>query len=362
MSSNLRDIKLSPALQYKLKSMPRGHDYSKQITHMCDIPETTISIDSNSDCFLCSCEGWLPIPVGNVEDFHSIDEVFSSDTAKILKSDISNQKFSWCAVEHCGILSNNHPLMPYYMLNINIDNSCNLSCPSCRREQIMTSSGPDFDRRIEHVERIMHWLSNFNKPIVISLGGSGDPLASAVLRPLILNYVPAPTQKFSIGTNGLLLKKVISQSTIADSIIGYEISVDAGTPEVYHQVRRPGRWKDLLDNLEWLKQNVKKGQRVNLSFIIQKSNYKDIGKFSELCNSLGFTGHLQHLVDWGTWNSIAVDNPDPYTIANGTFQDHDVASPAHPEHHEFVQILNNFIKTEQKHVTIASYFNKFINQ
>jgi hypothetical protein len=311
----------------------------------------------NSDCFLCHCEGWLPIPVGKVSDFESLEDVWNSPTAKMLQTDIEQKEFSWCAVTHCGILNNNIA-KKNYTLAINIDDSCNLACPSCRRELRMLERGEDYDKKIKDVDRIMQWLDKFTHPIMISLGGTGDALASHIFRNLIKNYRYKDGQTFQITTNGLLLKKVISVSSIKDAISNFSVSVDAGTQEVYEDVRRPGKWSVLLENLLWLSENRGKSAVV-LKFVVQNKNFKDLPAFVELCRRFSFVGSIQPLYDWGTWNSQPVLNPDAWTLQNGTFLDHDVADVNHPRHAEFVEVLHSVAKQNHKFINMNPYFNQF---
>jgi hypothetical protein len=352
-------INLSAGLKYTLKSMPRGKNYKGKISNTCTVPTNTVTIDADSNCFLCGCDGWLPIPVGKVNEFDTLEDVLNSPIAKMLQEDVREKKFSWCAVENCGIIYNDNTHVTDYSLNINIDNSCNLACPSCRRDMVMISSGPEYEKKVEDVNHILRWLEKFNDPIEISIGGSGDALASVITRNLIKNYSYKPTQRFNISTNGLLLKKVIADSAIQPAIVSYCVSVDAGSAEVYEQVRRPGKWSVLLENLEWLAENKGKAN-VMLSFVAQKTNYKDLSNFAELCKKFNFNGDITMLNDWGTWNSKPVLNPDAWTIANGTYMDHNVADPAHPEHTQFIEALKAVHAKKYKCMHNGAIFNKFI--
>jgi hypothetical protein len=347
-----QNIKLSPGLRYTLQSMPRGKDYKNLITHSCNITSYHITIDSDLNCILCGCDGWLPIPVGKIFDFNSLEDVWNSPAAKMLQDDINQKKFTWCAVEHCGVIHNDI-IQKKYSISILIDDSCNLACPSCRREIRMLDSGPEFENKIKILNHIMNLIEKFNHPIEIFLGGSGDALASHIVRFMIKNYHPKIGQLFGIATNGLLIKKLIPDSPIRDYINRFGISVDAASAKVYEQVRRPGKWKVLLENLEWLSNN-RGSSKVNLTFTVQKTNFKDIPAFAELCQQLNFQGSLQPLNDWGTWNSAPVKNPDSYTIINGTYLDHNVADPNHPEYLEFLTVLQN-VSEKNKNLTISPY-------
>jgi sulfatase maturation enzyme AslB (radical SAM superfamily) len=316
-----------------------------------------ITVDSESNCILCACDGWLPIPVGKISDFNSLEDVWNSPIAKMLQNDIDQKKFTWCAVEHCGVTTQSIN-RTQYSLSINIDDSCNLSCPSCRRELIMLDQGPEFEKKVEDLNRILEWLEKFDHPITVSLGGSGDPLASKIIRNLIKNYCYNSKQEFRINTNGLLLKKVIAESSIKSAVSIFSVSVDAGSKEIYEQVRRPGKWSVLMDNLEWLFDNQAQST-VHLSFVLQKTNFQDLPAFAELCKRFKFIGIVQPLNDWGTWNSKPVINPDAYTIVNGTYLDHDVANSDHPEHDEFIKVLKTVREKNFEFLNFNSYFDKF---
>lgn len=352
-------IKLNRALTHTLNSLPRGRLHSGSIKNSCNVPQHHATIDTEGNIFLCSCDAWLPIPIGTVDDFDSLDSVWESENAKFLQQNIKDKKFTWCAIEHCGILHRSIS-QKKHTLSINIDDSCNLSCPSCRRELRMLDQGSEFDRKLQQFHRVIEWLNNFEKPIRITLSGNGDPLASKITRDLFKSYIPRPTHTIELKTNGLLIKKLIDSSPAKKSIDTYAISIDAATAQVYETVRRPGKWTVLLENLEWLKHN-RGTAKVMLDFVIQKNNLDDVMPFVELCNQYGFWGNFSALVDWGTWNSTSVLEPDVYTIKNGTFLDHDVANPNHPDHAKFVTIINDLYNANAPHIIIASFFKKFIN-
>jgi len=341
---------LEPQYLYKLLSMARGATSTTPIGNRCNIPHYTIVIDYLGNCFLCDCDGWLPIPVGKVEDFTSIDDVLSSPIAKMLQEDVSTGKFMWCAVDHCGI-RNQDRIKKHVTLSINIDDSCNLQCPSCRRDSIMLTSGPDYDYRLKSVNTILSWLENYDQPIHINMSGNGDPLASSIMRPIVKKFHPKNGQTFMLSTNGLLIKKQINDRLpIFDAITTFKISVDAGSKEVYEDVRRPGKWEALLENFDYLK-TVGKNSLVSLMFAIQNKNYKDIPCFIDLCQRYGFRGSIHQVDDWGTWAQMKSETPDVWTIQNGIFADHDVLNSGHPNYNECKKIVAQYCNS--KNVSFA---------
>jgi MoaA/NifB/PqqE/SkfB family radical SAM enzyme len=176
------------------------------------------------------------------------------------------------------------------------------------------------------------------------LASSGDPLASHIYRPLLHTYKPKPTQSFTLFTNGLLLKKQLDKTNIMHSITQYRISVDAGSPDVYPQVRHGGDWKILMENLEYLAENKSKNSGVVLFFVLQKKNYQDVFNFVALCQKFGFHGTITQMDDWGTWNTDVVEYPDSWTAINGTYTEHNILSPLHPEYQKCREIILEMIE------------------
>ena len=317
----MTEFNLLPAYQHTLSSMPRGLDNNEVITNNCNRPSKIVTVNWNLDCLICDCDGWLPIPVGKVSDFDRLEDVWNSDIAKTLQKDVADKKFTWCAVKHCGIGTRNI-IEPKYKIYINTDESCNLACPSCRANSIMITTGAVFESKLNATNKIISWLENFPHPIHIVLSGNGDPLASNIIRPLIKNYKPKLGQTFRLFTNGLLMKKQLTDSDLLPFITEFSISVDAGSKQVYEDVRRPGKWEVLLENLDFIK-----NKRGWLNFVVQKNNYLDLYNFAELCKKYKFKGMITRLDDWASWNN--------------QFHVHEVLNKSHPEHKQCIDILKD---------------------
>jgi molybdenum cofactor biosynthesis enzyme MoaA len=326
--------------RHTLKAMPRGQTEFHPITFSCNVPHKVVSIDDNLNCLVCLCDGWLPLPVGQVHDFESLVDVFSSPKAKILQDDVDAKNYTWCAVQHCGIKYGNIE-QSHYELAINIDRSCNLQCPSCRRDKFMLTSGPMYDKKIAASNRILSWLEKFDDKINIVLSGDGDPLASLVVRPIIKNWKYNPNQTLILKTNGLLLRKQLQNTEILKNAF-LSISIDAGSKEVFESIRRGGNWEVLLDNFDFLVKNDKQ-QVTTLNFTIQNDNYLDLENFVELCEKYQFQGSVAKLDDWGTWNDKTVSNPDEWTQENGYFFEHDVLHLEHENYEAARQICTKFL-------------------
>lgn len=285
----------------ELKKHTRGDSYT--INNTCDRPFKSVTIDANGECFLCICDAWLPISAGNISSFNSLEEIWNNPQAKIIQQDILDKTYKNCAVEKCGILDRNVTQLEY-RINYCPDNSCNLACPSCRREMINYTNGEVFDSRADKVNHFLSLLEKFDKPLSIILIGNGDPLASLIMRPLVLNWQPKDRQKIILFTNGLLLKKLLPDSPVLPFISEFQISVDAGTKEVYENVRRPGRFETLIENLDWLAINRPGKSTVSLKFTISAGNAGDLVNFAKLCERYQFRGEISNLIDWSTFDNF----------------------------------------------------------
>lgn len=350
--------KLEEKYIYKLKSLVRGSDISNPIPFTCNAPWKNVIIDTDSNCFICRCDGWLPIPVGQVQDFDSMDDVINSPVAKELQQDISDKKFTHCAVDTCGITSGDLNWETMW-LQISLDESCNLACPSCRRDIITLSQGPEFDKKSMDMEKILQWMERYEEPLHVTLSSNGDPLASRIIRPLVKNYIPKDNQTFEFKTNGLLMKKHLADSPLFDNITVFSISVDAGSKEVYEDVRRPGKWEVLIENLEFLKAHGK-NKLIDIQFVVQQKNYRDLDNLVELIERFDSMATIFELQDWGTWNYEDVKYPDTWTIQNGTFLDQDVLRKDHPNYNKAILNLKKIASNER--ITFSSILKGLVNE
>ena len=321
--------------QLSYHSIPRNRDLKLSITNHCDMPTYTLVIDRNGQCFVCMCEAWLPITVGHITEFDGLEDIWTSPAARALQQDIADRLYSHCAVDRCGILE--HPIETRhyawqdseqalrsdyrcYYVSINIDDSCNLACPSCRSDLHQMTTGPEYQQKLAWIQHTVALLEKFDQPVHITMTGNGDPLASAIMRPLLWDYRPGPEQTIRLCTNGLRLQKQLTDNPITRSIRQYFISTDAGSAAVYEQVRRPGRFDLLLKNLDWLQQLVHQQPQteVLLKFVLQQANWTDQEAFVDLCRRYGFRGIINRLEDWGTWSNYS--------------QQDVIGNKQHPEH------------------------------
>lgn len=297
------------------------------IKYSCNNPEKILSIDHEGNCFVCSCDGWLPISVGHIMEFDKIEDVWQSPVAKQLQKDIiEDRNFTHCSVDYCGIKEYNCVSNDYF-ISINIDESCNLQCPSCRSKFINFTKGPIYEKKLVWAQHISKLLEEFKKPSTIVMSGNGDPFASLIYRPILLNTVPYKDHRYKIMTNGLLLDKLLKKTSIYPNIREISVSVDAGDKETYEQVRLKGSWEVLMNNFNFLQQELtsRPDIHVNVNFCFQRNNYKSLENFVKLIEQYKWQGTVHPFENWSTFDN---------------FDYHNVLDERHTLYHEAVEILN----------------------
>jgi len=197
---------------------------------------------------------------------------------------------------------------------------------------------------LSRANHFLKLLDTFEHPFRITMIGSGDPLASLITRPIVLNWVPKKNQQIILFTNGLLMKKLLPGTAILPKIIMFWLSVDAGSKEVYENVRRPGKYEVLRENLDWLAKNKSKHAEVKLKFTLSASNATDITNFCNMCEHYNFIGEITNVCDWRTWNN---------------FQEHEVfLNTTHALHDTAINQLRE--ASTRPYITLGSEFSKLI--
>ncbi len=293
---------------------------------LCNYPQHVINIDHHGRIFVCLCEAWLPYSVGHVMDFESIEQIWRSDTAVDITQSQLRGEYEYCDTLHCNVERESR-LLKRVQIYIGIDDSCQLTCPSCRLSPIFDK---DYDKKLPWVERITSWIQQLKdpRPLDVLIGSHGDPFASALYRKIIQDLSALDRDiQFQLRTNGLLLTRYISELNILPRLSQLEISIDAASAETYEQVRRPGKWHTLIENLEYANQ-VRITQRpffMIANFVIQQCNYKEMPAFVLLCRKYNMQPSFTILQDWSTFS----------------YQQNAVHLPQHQEHAEFVAVLND---------------------
>jgi MoaA/NifB/PqqE/SkfB family radical SAM enzyme len=280
-----------------------------QIKSLCPKPFDTILIDSQGSCFICECTAWLPQSVGNLHRA-SLQNIFHSANAEYLRDSIRDGSYRYCNAKQCTwIIKNdvrNYSNKEYSIRTIRlaIDDSCNLSCPSCRRLKIFHKKGKMLEMRMSLSDKVNSYLKDHNN-ITVHIGSDGDPFASLVYRYFMRTIPNNPTLRFNLQTNGLLMKKMLQRTDrVLDKIDTLNISIDGATKTTYELLRRGGKWEKLLENLQFIKQ-YHKNFTIKFHMVVQQNNWHEMSLLLDLADQ--YNAHeviFNRITNWNTYDNF----------------------------------------------------------
>ena len=322
----------------------------------CNKPFDQFEIHPNGMVSVC-CMSWLPEKIGNMKT-EEVGEVFNSEKAQKIRESILDGSFKYCDhklcpyiqngslpnreevtdARHKSIIKNNQikDIEPTFY-NLCYDESCNLSCPSCRQKEISYYEGGVYETKKKMQGKLISHV--FGKPhddyCLINVTGSGDPFGSKLFRELLfgIDGEKFPNVFFNLQTNGVMFTERYweKMKKIQKNINTVLVSYDAGTPETYKITRRGGDWNRLQENMKFLS-SLRQENLINelrIDCVVQRKNYKELDKLIKIGIDLKVDKvFFSLLVDWGTW---------PVNV----YERNCVWKDTHPEFGEFVKTLQN---------------------
>jgi MoaA/NifB/PqqE/SkfB family radical SAM enzyme len=340
------------AQQLLSRAKPLDYDLSDKF---CPMPFTHFSTGFRGSVFPCTCPAWVPFPIGNVLEAESADAIWNSDAAREIRRSILDGDFSYCSRTQCSFITarklpkksevrtpklraiiENHTTRmadPPQMVEMNHDPTCNLACPSCRTE-LVVSDADDVGIYARAADRVLLPLLREVKGQTYITGG-GEAFASKHFRSILrqLNRAEYPGLEVFLISNGQLMTphRWSEFPNLPEMISIVSVSVDAARATTYEVVRRPGKFAPLMKNLEYLAGMRREGRirRLGLNFVVQKANFREMLEFVALADSFG-ADHIwfQRVTNYGAYDEA-------------TFADVDVTAPAHPDHAELLEILRD---------------------
>lgn len=326
-----------------------------QSNRYCTKPFSHFEVSGEGNAFLC-CPSWLKTSIGDVKK-ESFENIWNSANAQKIRESIIDGSYRYCDKDLCPYLQSSFlkPLdelpevfqkmigekqtvleeKPEYVL-LAYDQSCNLSCPSCRKEKIMTPLGSPEHLKYEGITEKIHreLVMKSDRQMILNITGSGDPFASNVYRQYLENLKgkDLPHLKIDLQTNAVLFtpKMWERMEHIHSNIRNVFVSIDAAAEETYKVVRRDGNWPVLLNNMKFLAE-LRRQKKINLlqaRFVVQKSNYREMESFARLFLGMGCDViEFAQVVDWGTWGERE-------------FKEQCVWEKNHPERGEFLRAVS----------------------
>ena len=261
---------------------------------------------------------------------------------KLMQSSVMDKTYRYCNEKQCPYIISNQIANTDYKnyktltnLRLAIDDSCNLSCPSCRKQKIFLHKGKQFKLRLILVDKILKYIeNNQNKKFNIHIGSDGDPFASLIYRNFMRRSVDYKNLKYTMLTNGLLIKKnFLKFKHVVNNLSKLGLSIDGATKKTYESLRRGGTFKMLLENLQFIKKLDRKFQ-LEFHCVVQKDNYQELYQYIEMAKEYNADKiFLNKITDWGVL-------PD--------FKQRAVWQPEHPEYDNFINIVTDIRNTRHE--------------
>jgi wyosine [tRNA(Phe)-imidazoG37] synthetase (radical SAM superfamily) len=309
----------------------------------CLSPFVMIEVTLNGDVRMCGCGAWMPTTIGNLTNTR-LQDMLASELAQQIRQSIVDGSYGYCNEKFCGVIANNSLNdidtvpdnikalfddvskfeMPHH-ISFQGDETCNLSCPSCRTR--VKKTPPEQTQAQQYVGKLISdnlFCQATDQKIKLEVSGTGEVFASPLLMNFInsINPVMFPNLELDIGTNGLMCEQNWHKlGAMQSAVKKITVSIDAAQPSTYQTIRRGGTWTEILQAMKFL-QNKKhqQGFALHARMIVQQKNYLEIEQFYQLCRQFDVdVVEYSRLQNWGTWSGLE-------------FRSHDVFDPAHSEH------------------------------
>lgn len=316
---------------------------------VCRMPFENIEIYQKKTN-LC-CPQWLPYDLDNPDN---LEEIWDSELAKDIRKSVSDGSYRYCKEDLCPKLNglklglskgfiHKDKLADYLSevyknkpirIRFNFDQSCNLKCPTCRKDTI-NFKGAEKNRAYQLIDKIeKEYGSDLN---YIDCTGSGDPFYSSTFKKWLINFNRDKypnLESIHLHTNATLWNESNWDKirNVQDLIKTCEISIDAATKDTYeNKTRLNGKWDVLLENLNFIS-TLPYLEQVYLSFVVQEANYKEMPLFYDLMKSIfNKTEKIWQVIfnrvtNWGTFTEEE-------------FKRIDIASPNHKLYPDLLEII-----------------------
>ena len=283
---------------------------------VCPEPFRKLMVLNTGDVIVC-CPQWMPAVVGNVLE-QDLQEIWTGEKIKIIRETMLDGSYRYCDKKVCHFITQAEHTFPLKSgfnpaikrfpseINLSVDSTCNLWCPSCRLEKV-TLIGEKREKAAKIIGKVLDsiFYEPHNEHIDLELDGVGDIWGSAIYR----NEFETrecfskpnlwPNLKYTLLTNGVMMTEKIQRrhETLFSQTKVVKISIDAGNETSYDRVRLGGNWNMLWKNLDYLYESRLRlpGNRVEWAWIVvvQQDNYESIQELFNLASK--YTDNLPRI-------------------------------------------------------------------
>lgn len=286
-----------------------GPDNGYLKNFVCDMPFKRFDIVETGEVNVC-CGHWLPTSIGNIES-DSLDNILNSNRAKAIRKTMTDGTYKYCNHLECVHLAQNvippratlhDPVIDHAIANddfgvthvdnmlFSYDQSCNLACPSCRRERIIEKPSQNEEKARIMETKLMPLLSGLKH---LEINVAGEVFVSKPSRKILsmISQETCPDLKIDMISNGMLFNETEWKKFpgIHGKVSGVRISIDGARKETFEKLRRFGIHEVLLENLAFL-QRLRKEKSIGgltFSFTYQLDNFREMEEFIHFGRSFG---------------------------------------------------------------------------
>jgi MoaA/NifB/PqqE/SkfB family radical SAM enzyme len=327
----------------------------------CPVPFDDAYINPDGDTFLC-CSTILPVPVGNVFKENSWNDVWNSKVAQEVRGSILDGTYKYCNRRSCPAILNNALMSSEDLLaertssfrterwrdalltqnvqvkgalfaDLGYDISCNLSCPQCRLDLIVSDKA-GFAKLDALREGMIDDLLSKLQYVRISSGG--EALFSKHFRKLLGDMDPTRCPSLThleLLTNGMLFdrRQWDTFQNLHYLKIMLVVSIDASSKATFESIRRNGRWERMLTNLDFASalRSDQKLAKFKISYAVQIENFRDMPDAVRMAERL----RVDEL------SFFKLENVGTYSESEYRFRN--IVEPSHPLHDEFLEVLRD---------------------
>ncbi len=328
-----------------------GRDSGVLLDRICPEPFKRFDISPSGEVLVC-CGHWLPTSIGDLMT-DGVDQILNSEMAKKIRASMLDGSYKYCNHLECAALiqgylpdkagvtnpvlraaidENRLEVDKVDQILFAFDQSCNLSCPSCRRELIVEKPSLNQAKADVVEQKLLPLLKNLK---LLDINPAGEVFSSKPSRRILqlVNRHDCPDLVVDLISNGTLFteKEWLKFPNLNGMVRSVRISVDGATKETFENLRRLGVWEIFIKNMEFLARLRKAGEiaRLKFSFTYQLGNFLEMVAFVDFAKSFNcdyvIFERLQNL------GAFAWDE----------FRERGVHLTEHPLHHQFLKIISN---------------------
>jgi MoaA/NifB/PqqE/SkfB family radical SAM enzyme len=327
-----------------------GEDNGYLRRFVCPVPFERFAISPDGEVSVC-CGHWLPTSIGNFLK-QPVNEILNSPTAQKIRQSVTDGSYKYCDHLKCALMTQQvlteigaikspparkavseqkYEVDGITDLFFAFDQTCNLSCPSCRTHVITEKVSQSIDKARAVEEKLLSLLPTVR---ILNINSAGELFVSKSSRKFLelINDERCPDLRLDIISNGTLFNREEWNKFpgIHKKIQSVRISIDAATKETFEKLRRLGKYDLFIRNMQFLRELRDGGSipELKFSFTYQLENFREMKAFIHFCDEM----HADFAV---------FDRLHNGAFSREEFRQKAVHYPDHPLYSEFIEVIKD---------------------